>query len=134
MENADDRLIKTLTRLDEMSESLDSIAEVESRFDKRLKEMESDVEGLFSTINDISGKLDALSGALERLTDAAKRLSGVQEQGKRLAELIGGLDPEKLSASLEESSEKLLDVYGKLEALKSKSGNKVPKKAKKKKE
>ena len=132
MENADDRLIKTLTRLDEMSESLDSIAEVESRFDKRLQEMESDVEGLFSTINDISGKLDALSGALERLTDAAKRLSGVQEQGKRLAELIGRLDPEKLSASLEESSEKLLDVYGKLEALKSKSGNKVPKKAKKK--
>ena len=108
MENADDRLIKTLTRLDEMSESLDSIAEVESRFDKRLQEMESDI------------------------ADAAKRLSGVQEQGKRLAELIGGLDPEKLSASLEESSEKLLDVYGKLEALKSKSGNKVPKKAKKK--
>ena len=115
-----------------MSESLDSIAEVESRFDKRLQEMESDIEGLFSTINDISGKLDALSGALERLADAAKRLSGVQEQGKRLAELIGGLDPEKLSASLEESSEKLLDVYGKLEALKSKSINKVPKKAKKK--
>ena len=113
MENADDKLIKTLESLEQLEEDIASIKEVEESFDSRLAELSDQVESLHTRLGEYNRQLDALSSWVEKIESFASKFAAVSAL---LDQTMNTLTKETLEAT----GQKLDEVKGACEEVVSK--------------
>ena len=66
MENADDKLVRTLENLENISSYLERIEEVEDNFDSKLDDISSRIEKTFDRSKEVASNLPKLEGSLNK--------------------------------------------------------------------
>ena len=117
MENADDRLIKTLTSLEQLGEDVAAIKEVEESFDTRLSDLTEQVEALHNQLGEYSRQLDALSSLTAKIEAFESKFTSISSLldkamttlNKELFDDVGK-KMDELKASCDEVSEKISET------------------------
>ena len=117
MENADDRLIKTLTSLEQLGEDVAAIKEVEESFDTRLSDLTEQVEALHNQLGEYSRQLDALSSLTAKIEAFESKFTSISSLldkamttlNKELFDEVGK-KMDELKASCGEVSEKISET------------------------
>lgn len=115
MENADDKLIKTLGALESLGEDISSIREAEELFSARIEQMEDAMEGLHAKSGDLKRQLDAFSSLLEKEEDNVKKIESLSQTLEKAAKTLSSLDLGRLTEQTEALNK---SVKGLEEALK----------------
>lgn len=101
MENADDKLIKTLGALEALGEDISSIREAEELFSARIEEMQAEMEALHGKSSDLNRQLDALSSLLDKEAANAAKIASLSLTLEKAAKILSSLDLGKLSEQTE---------------------------------
>lgn len=92
MENADDKLIKTLEALEALGEDISSIREAEELFSARIEAMEASMEALHAKSGDINRQLKALGSLLKKEEANIETIESLSQTLDKAAKALSSLD------------------------------------------
>lgn len=129
MENVDDKLVRTLSSLEEISSYLENVEEIENSFDDKVSSISIRIEETYKNVKTLSSLIDKLNGSLSRFEESIKRLEEVKEKMDFLSNEIEKCDLKEIVDSCNKAASSSNAVLDKLNVLSEK--NKKKKKDKK---
>lgn len=118
MENADDKLVRTLESLEDISSYLEKIEEVESSFDSRLDGISDRIDATFDRSKEVSSNLSKLEGSINKLEDLLSKLSVLNEKLSSLLDRLDKVDAKAIVSECDKASDSITSLIQEMKSIK----------------
>jgi DNA repair exonuclease SbcCD ATPase subunit len=105
MEEKKDLFEETVKNLQELEERISKIAEIENGFDEKLESFDERIQGAFDVQKNLDQQIQRMGAALDKLQDTLKKASQLQQSLERLLDRYEKLDLDHLAESIESASD-----------------------------
>lgn len=105
MEEKKDLFEETVRNLQELEERISKIAEIENGFDEKLESFDERIQGAFDVQKNLDQQIQRMGAALDKLQDTLKKASQLQQSLERLLDRYEKLDLDHLAESIESASD-----------------------------
>ena len=105
MEEKKDLFEETVRNLQELEERISKIAEIENGFDEKLESFDERIQGAFDVQKNLDQQIQRMGAALDKLQDTLKKASQLQQSLERLLDRYEKLDLDHLAESIDSASD-----------------------------